>query len=55
MHCTFQWNCLSQQDRDTVQQTGVSSVEPPDPQVRRAAGHGHAGRQRHAQVQRHEK
>ncbi|TMS16015.1 E3 ubiquitin-protein ligase Itchy-like protein [Larimichthys crocea] len=37
-----------------VQQTGVSSVEPPDPQVRRAAGHGHAGRQRHAQVQRHE-
>lgn len=38
-------NCLFQQDRDSIQQTGVSRVEPPDPEVRRIVGFGHAGHQ----------
>lgn len=34
-------NCLFQQDRDSIQPTGVSRVEPPDLEVRRVARHGH--------------
>lgn len=47
--------CFSEQDRVAVQQTGVPRVEPPDAEVGRVAGRGHAGHQRDAQVQRNEK
>lgn len=32
-----------QQNRDSLQQTGVPCVEPSDPQVGRIVGDGHAG------------
>ncbi len=51
----FQLSCFLSQDCDSIQQTGVSCVEPPNPEVRRVAGLGNVGRQRNAQVQRYEK
>lgn len=51
MHCMNQLNCFNHyfhQDCDSIQQTVVSRVEPPDPEVGCAAGHGHTGHQWHA-------
>uniref|UniRef100_A0A3P9MXD7 HECT-type E3 ubiquitin transferase n=1 Tax=Poecilia reticulata TaxID=8081 RepID=A0A3P9MXD7_POERE len=54
-HSQSQMETAAHCDRDSIQQTGVSCVEPPDLEGRRVFRYGHAGHQRDSQVQRHEK